>query len=255
MQPYTNQPYTQQPQPIYAQPTIYQEPAKSIDEHLIGVYSTEDYASEHFGFLQKVYSLVTFQLLITFIMIFLASYVEVIGDFFRNTWVFVIGLIGMISFLIITFFARNKVPLNYITLIGFTISMGTMVAGIAAFIEPVKVFQAIALTLIISTALTITTFAMGSRTIVWVLFLIIVLCSTLYFLLFYFIFTKSDAAHSICVSIVGLIYGCYLVLDTYVIKTFADFDDYIIAAVMIYIDIIRILIILLAVMGERGNQR
>ena len=129
--------------------------------------------------------------------------------------------------------------------------MGTMVSGIASFIEPEKVFQAILLTVIISVALTIATFAMGPLAILWVFFLIICLTAVLYFLLFYFIFTPSDVVYAICVSIVGLCYGFYLVIDTYVVKSFAEIDDYIIAAVIIYIDIIRIFIVILALLGSK----
>jgi len=244
-----------------AQPTqvpydsTHQEPVNRIETRLVDDYidkeDSEEHSEERFGFMQKVYSIVTIQLLITFLMTILASFVEVAKEFFQNDIVFIVGLVGMIIFLIFTFFAKDRVPLNYITLFGFTLSMGTMVSGIASFIEPEKVFQAILLTVIISVALTIATFAMGESAILWVFFLIICLTSVVYFLLFYFIFTSSDVAYAASVSIVGVCYGLYLVIDTYIVKSFAEIDDYIIAAVIIYIDIIRIFIIILALLGSK----
>jgi len=237
-------------QPLCANPVFneaYTQPAPLIDQY-------KDHAEERVGFMQKLYGIVTLQLFITFIMALLASYVEIIGRFFNHPAVFIVGFIGMIVFLLFTFCAKNRVPLNYITLFGFTLCMSTMVSGIAAFMRAEDVFRAILLTLIISISLTIATFAMGERMMMWVLFVIVIAVSFFYFTLFFFIFTGSDVAYSICVSIVGLIYGCYLILDTFIIKSFADVDDYIIAAVMIYIDIIRIFIFVLSMLGRRSGS-
>eukprot|EP00826_Nyctotherus_ovalis_P041063 TRINITY_DN409_c0_g1_i3.p1 TRINITY_DN409_c0_g1~~TRINITY_DN409_c0_g1_i3.p1 ORF type:complete len:255 (-),score=30.85 TRINITY_DN409_c0_g1_i3:47-811(-) len=215
--------YVQPVQPIYVQPApqvIYQ-PTYADEYQKPMTDSLEDYGQEDSpelrkGFMRKLYSIVTFQLFITFLITLAASYIPEVGKFYSQTTVFITGIVGMFVFLILTICAKDRVPLNYITLVGFTVCMSTMIAGITAFMPPQNVFRAILLTLIISVALTVATFAMGERLVVWVLFVLIFGISILYFCLFFFIFTRSRLSYSILICLLGVIYGSYLVIDTYI---------------------------------------
>ena len=46
-------------------------------------------------------------------------------------------------------------------------------------------------------------------------------------------------------------YALYLVIDTYIVQQWSDVDDYILAAVTIYVDVARMLLYLLVAFGKR----
>eukprot|EP00831_Metopus_contortus_P032935 TRINITY_DN26495_c0_g1_i1.p2 TRINITY_DN26495_c0_g1~~TRINITY_DN26495_c0_g1_i1.p2 ORF type:complete len:125 (+),score=22.77 TRINITY_DN26495_c0_g1_i1:75-449(+) len=66
-----------------------------------------------------------------------------------------------------------------------------------------------------------------------------------------FIFTRNEWAISFYYAAGALFYGCYLVIDSFVIKESNDVDDYILASIIIYVDIIRIFIYVLAALSKK----
>lgn len=246
-QPYAPppQPYEQAPisQPIYEKP--YDNSSPIIDE-----YKPEDHSSEHFGFLQKVYGIVTVQLIITFSMCMIASLSSSFQKILIMPVIFYGSIVGFIVFIIMAMFVKNRVPINYVCLFGFTICMSVMVAAIASFVDPADVFKAILTTVVISTGLTILVIIMGTNIIIWILILEVIVISLIFLLVFSFIFTFS-LLYTLYIPLVGLLYGIYLVIDTCIIHDFADEEDYIIAAMIIYIDIIYIFILILSIFGGK----
>jgi FtsH-binding integral membrane protein len=54
------------------------------------------------------------------------------------------------------------------------------------------------------------------------------------------------------VSLIGtLIYGAYVVIDLHLVATQVSIDDYILGAMMLYIDLLRIFIFILRIVGRR----
>ena len=147
-------------------------------------------------------------------------------------------------------FVKNRVPINYACLFGFTICMSVMVAAIASFVDPGDVFKAILTTVVISTGLTILVIIMGTNILIWALIIEVIVISLIFLLVFSFMFTFS-LLYSLYIPLVGLLYGIYLVIDTCIVHEFASEDDYIIAAMIIYIDIIYIFIFILSLFGSK----
>ena len=203
-------------------------------------------------YIKKVYSILTLQLMITFIITYCSSYFESIGAFFSHPAVMVIGFIMMLISLISSIFLARQYPYNYIALFGFTIGTSIIVAGCAAKIESNTVLMAIMATLMMSIGLTAYVWRLGDTSVVISL---VVLLSGMFiseFIIIAFIFTRSDYLFSFYCSIIALVYGCYLVIHTYVIKADTEIDDYTISAMMIYLDIIRMfLYILMAISKKR----
>ena len=129
--------------------------------------------------------------------------------------------------------------------------MSLIVSGTAAEIDPSRVSLAIFSTLLMSIALTIYVWRSSTSGLILPLVIIIIGTFVAEFLIISFIFTRSEYLFALCCSIIALIYGCYLVVHTHLIKQYSEVDDYIISAIIIYLDIIRIFIYVLAVIAKK----
>ena len=110
------------------------------------------------NFIRKVYGILSTQLLLTFLMVFISTFSQNFHNFLQsNFWLFYVSIIINIFTCVLIFcydrFA-NKFPNNYIFLLIFTISESIMVSFFTTFCPPRDVLIAIALTAIIVLSLT-----------------------------------------------------------------------------------------------------
>lgn len=178
------------------------------------------------------------------------------------SWVAYIGLVLAVACccaLVCTNAAR-KVPLNYILCFFFTIGMSVGIAFITLGYAKETILMAALATALVTLSLTI--YAMTTSTNLRVLygmafvtviaFLPIVIIS---------IVIRVAIMNTIIIAVVIIIYGIYLIIDTMEIvnagKSYGgnmiDFDDYILGAMILYLDIIMIFTYILALLGGSGN--
>ena len=222
-----------------------------------GVMSSPDYSpmgdDEKEGFVKKVYGIVTIQLTITFLIVYLASAWTPFGNFCTTVPVLVFAIIGFICFLIMAMCVANKVPWNYVALFGFTFSMSFLLSSITAYCDPSDVMKAIILTVIMSFSLTIFALAAGRHAVLLSFFaLIFVVCLAEFFIVALWFTPRADNSWllSTYFALISLVYGCVLVIDTYIMKEGSKVDDYIVASILIYLDIVKIFIYILAAIAS-----
>ena len=161
----------------------------------------------------------------------------------------------MIPLLCLRNFAR-KVPANYILLFIFTAAEAYLVGFVCIAYDPTTVMIAAVMTLAITVALTAyacltkTDFTIARGAMVTALFCLILLSFMSVFM--------QDRWWEVCISAFGVfIYGMFIIIDTQMIadgkKHSIDLEDYIIGALMLYIDIIGMFLELLRLMGDSGN--
>lgn len=210
------------------------------------------------GFIRKVYGILSVQLLITFVFCSLTFYESVKMFVLTNMGVFwvasALSLILIIPLLCFPNLAR-KVPLNYIVLMLWTMCEAYIVACCCALYNPSVVIMAAFATLAITIFITIyaiTTkedFTFGGG------MLFSCACGLLLFTLFSFIYPMLYSI--VCVFGV-LIYSMYLLYDTQLIfgKVGNEYsvDDYILASLNIYLDIIQIFLYMLEIIGRLSNN-
>ena len=229
-------------------PILKDAPAVSGEEQLR--FSSSTSKDEEQGFIKKVYGIVTLQLFITFTMAYLASGTA-FGQFCAHPATLIISLVLLAASMIAAMLLKDKVPGNYIALFVFTFSMGNIVSACTASIDADIVLQAIFVTLVMSTAITIFAWTAGENAAMLALVGLILLTFIAEFLALALIFTNSDWARSFYCAAIALLYGCYLVIHTHIIREKSDVDDYIISAIMIYLDIIRIFLYVLAALAKK----
>ena len=149
----------------------------------------------------------------------------------------------------------RKTPINYILLFAFTGCFTFAVCAITAFYPASDVMLAAVMTAGVTVALTL--YACTTKT-------DLTMCGGLFFILsmvlliiciFSWFMTFSGWWHPIVAGVLCVIYGLYLIYDTQLIvgkgQHKLSSDDYIIGALLIYVDIIMLFIELLKLFGDR----
>ncbi len=164
-----------------------------------------------------------------------------------------LGVYFVVGIMIICYkqLARS-VPLNYILLFIFCISLSYLVSGICATYDPNIVLMAAVMTVGITMALTL--YAMTTKTDFTtcggILFMLIM--ALILFGLFALFFNVKILYTFYC-TLGVIVYGLYLIMDTQLImggKTHQiSMDDYILGAFILFIDIIMIFLYLLRLFG------
>ena len=212
------------------------------------------------GFLYKVYGIISVQLLITLIVILIFQN-ESINNYFKNRptltgFLDFISSIGFIATLIVLILKKDlskQVPYNYISLFIMTFFLSIMCAFFSLSFTKDSVVFCIVLTLISSVAISIYAYY---STVNWgiVLALIIVALSQCIGFLFMLFLLRNSFLEKVLCFLGTLLFGVYLVYDTQVImKKFGEtygVDDYIYAAIQLYLDIINLFMAILSVFGK-----
>jgi len=149
----------------------------------------------------------------------------------------------------------RSVPTNYILLFVFTVCEAYLVGMICSSIQDQEiVLMAAAMTLAVTLALTI--YALTTKTDFTMCggFFFVGTMLLLMFGLFYFIYPSKVMYNMYCIGGV-LLYGFYLIYDTQLIaggkRYELSMDDYVIGALMLYIDIIHMFIRILALFSKK----
>jgi FtsH-binding integral membrane protein len=149
----------------------------------------------------------------------------------------------------------RKVPLNYILTLIFTLAESVTISWICAFYDPKHVVIAVTITL--GMVLGLTVFACCTRSCdftIWGGMLFAALFS-LTIMTFFLMFWNSYYVTILIATLGVIIFSAYLVYDTQLIvggkSRQYQIDDYIMAAINLYLDITRIFMYVLALVGGR----
>ena len=208
------------------------------------------------GFIRKVYGILTMQLLLTVVMSAL-TFIPAVSAFFQANLILFYVCAGLtIALAIPLICCRNiarQVPTNYILLGLWTFCEAYMVATLCSFYAPVVVISAASMTFAVTFALTL--YACTTKTDFTFMGGLLFVGVCLLFCLGIFTFVIGNFLNTLYCVLGVFVYSLYLIFDTQLVmgKFGNEFsiDDYIVAALMIYIDIIQIFIYLLQIFGRR----
>eukprot|EP00826_Nyctotherus_ovalis_P044549 TRINITY_DN4814_c0_g1_i7.p1 TRINITY_DN4814_c0_g1~~TRINITY_DN4814_c0_g1_i7.p1 ORF type:complete len:266 (+),score=37.56 TRINITY_DN4814_c0_g1_i7:38-799(+) len=212
------------------------------------------------AFVKKVYCLVFFMLSVPTLLIILAVSVPGIRSFMRTYMVlyYLAAIISVIMLLSLLCFYRilKRVPHNYIFLSVFTVLESYTVATLTCFYEPMSILYAAILTF--TMALSLTVYACFTRTdltsigstLCWVSLGVSLGAMILMAIV------RSHFVLIICAWIFLIIAALYVIVDTQLIMggkyKELSLDDYIIGAMMLFIDFVHIFVQLLIIIGRRN---
>lgn len=218
---------------------------------------------ERIGFIRKVLGIVGCQLILSAILCIYSMINLKFTIFLLDSNLFIFApIIGIILYLILVCNKRlqREYPTNYIFLAGITICESVIPAILCGFIDPSIVSQAFFITAGIVSVLfcfayhTDTDFTTNKQVrIILITLPILCLISSL--------FLDSDLEILIYCGLGALFYGIYLIVDLQLILGRIEngnkltYDDYIIASVEIYFDIIRLFVKILQILNSLKNSR
>ncbi|CAG9859562.1 unnamed protein product [Phyllotreta striolata] len=231
-------------------------PAQATDAKWADFASFSD-ASVRKGFIRKVFFILAVQLLITtgicswFLLepntkLFIHKHLEMLVVAIA---VEIVVLIAIICFGEL----RRKTPINYILLFIFTLTKAYFVATLVSFYEVKAVLIAAGFTTAVCLGLCL--FAFQTK---WDFTMCggFLFCSLLVFLLFGFscIWLMDDVAYLVYASIGALLFSLYLVYDIQVMmggghRYSLSPEEYIFAALNLFIDVITIFVYILRIVG------
>ncbi|RVE60982.1 hypothetical protein OJAV_G00166120 [Oryzias javanicus] len=240
-QPPTRYKYFQYPDP--------EAPSESTP--LVSTLCFEDKAVRR-GFVRKVFGLLTLQLLFTFSVVCVFTFSPVVKKAVQtNLWAYLSSYIifAVVAItLILCDSLRRRYPWNLIGLVVVTLSLSYMVGAVASFHNTSTVVITMAVTLVISVA--IIAFSAQTRydfTSCSGFLLIVVVDFVMFELLFIFYYSHITSVIYGCLG--ALLYALFLVVDCQLMMGCMSYrldpEEYIYAALMIYLDIILIFLYLL----------
>ncbi|XP_050300696.1 protein lifeguard 1 isoform X2 [Anthonomus grandis grandis] len=256
--------YAPPPQPGF-QPPPYSDPYGGQQGY--GGYNPEDPEIKGFdfsdqsirrGFIRKVYSILMVQLAITCAFIALFSFEPKTKHFVQTTPSLFFVALALMIVAIITLACcgevRRKAPMNYIVLFIFTIAEGFLLGVSASTYDQDAVIMAAGITTVVCLALTL--FAFQTKydfTMMGGILLVAVVVLFMFGILAIFIHNKIFQL--VYASLGALIFSFYLIYDTQMMlggkhKYSISPEEYVFAALNLYLDIINIFMYILAIIGN-----
>lgn len=213
-------------------------------------------------FLMKVYGIVAFQFIIIFGLVMIFQIKSIKTFFLDNDGVFWgLMIVSLLFFIVIVITYEccpkllRSVPCNYILLILITIALAIMCALIGCVYQFEAVCGAITavLAICIGTFL-IGLFDKGENIKFYIIFLVSLLFLGIHYGLMAAIF-RSHYMLFLYVTCGTAVYSLYIAIDVLVIKETFSLDDYILASLILTIDIIRLFLFVLKFLGNRGGGK
>lgn len=209
------------------------------------------------GFIRKVYIILSVQLIITAGFVAMSVYVDEYERFIAdNMWLFVICLVLYIVIFYTMIYVRSlcrKVPINFILLGVFTLAFSYIVTMTTVQFPPQTILIAAVLTCAIVVALTL--YACFTKTdftycggLLFVCGMVLMVGSLLSIFFRSRVFEVIISACSVVLFSVYLIYDTQLILGKGELKL--QIDDYIFAALNLYLDIVMIFLEILKLLGR-----
>ena len=212
-------------------------------------------------FMLKVYGILLTQLLFTFSLILICQ-IKKIKVFLLEQKILLIVLmsISLLAFIVIfvIFLCKptilNKVPQNYICILIITISVTIVLVYISILYPPHLVIGAMSFVLAISFAIILISL-FNKIDIKYLAMAIILLSSCAFDYGLLALIYRSYYLHFLYCLIGGVIYTLYIAFDTISIRDHFSIDDYAFAALTLYLDIVRLFIQILRILGNASNKK
>ncbi|CAH3857829.1 protein lifeguard 4-like [Pieris brassicae] len=206
------------------------------------------------GFIRKVYSLLTVQLLVTVAIASVFLLVKPVQVFIHsNEWMVLIAFVLSMGTLLALIVKRREYPTNLYLLAGFTVVQAYTIGVVVSYFDTFIVLQALALTFTVVLALTLFTFN-TKRDFSFVGYGLVAGLSVLIIGGFLQIFLQSSA-FEIALSFTGAVFfGLFLIFDTQQLMTTLSPEEYILATINLYMDILNLFLYILRILNELNRN-
>ncbi|KAL0213830.1 hypothetical protein P9112_006014 [Eukaryota sp. TZLM1-RC] len=220
----------------------YESNPVSYEDPKGGQYVDEE-VQLRLGFIRKVYLILGAQLLLT---AFVVQLIQAAGVEWaqENGGLLMVSIIASFVCIFALYCVKNNYPINLIVLGVFTLCESFLVGFITLFYDQAVVSQAVWTTALIFVGLTI--YAFTTKTdfttmhgVAFSLLLALVIISI------FGMFSDSEFLHLAIAWFGVCLFSLYIIIDTQIIMKDLSLDDYVLGAIMLYLDIINLFLYLL----------
>ncbi|CAD5115516.1 DgyrCDS4482 [Dimorphilus gyrociliatus] len=231
--------------------SVFSQKPSIVDDFMYGTNVANSDVYIRLGFLKKVFGILTCQLVISAIMCMLFMSSETVQGFVRgNSWMMIVSFVASMVLLFALHFKRKEVPMNYILLAVFTVCQSYAVATVVTFYTVRSVIFALGLTAAVTGSLTAYTLTSKRdfRSLYASLF------SGLFILLiagmaeFFF---HSESFQMLLAGGGAILFSLFIIFDINMVMHHLSPEDYILASINLYLDIINLFLHILRIVGER----
>ncbi|XP_077997093.1 protein lifeguard 4-like [Glandiceps talaboti] len=230
------------------------QPQSIVDDFMYGSNVASSHVQVRLGFLRKVYSILTVQLIITTLTGALFMFVQPIKSFVQESVVmimfaFVLSMVTVIALL----FKRHEYPTNMILLAVFTFVEAYTIGTVVTFYDQLVVLEAFVLTVSVAVCLTaytlqskrdFSTWGAGLFSAIWILIMA-------GFLRFFF---QSDGLELVIAIAGALVFCGFIIYDTHVLMHKLSPEEYIVATINLYLDLINLFMYILRILSELNKK-
>lgn len=206
------------------------------------------------SFIRKIYSIITLQLLLTIAVAAVVVTYRPIAVFFTTTnaglALFIVLIIMPFIVLCPLYYYHQRHPVNYLLLTVFTVSLAFVIGLTCAFTSGKVILEAVILTAVVVVGLTLYTFWAARRGQDFNFlgpFLFGAVLVLMVFGMIQLFFPLGKLSTMIYGCLAAIIFCGYIVYDTDNLIKRYSYDEYIWAAVSLYLDIINLFLALLTI--------
>eukprot|EP00475_Leptophrys_vorax_P016054 TRINITY_DN2243_c0_g1_i1.p1 TRINITY_DN2243_c0_g1~~TRINITY_DN2243_c0_g1_i1.p1 ORF type:complete len:272 (-),score=67.60 TRINITY_DN2243_c0_g1_i1:1488-2303(-) len=212
------------------------------------------YLQRRNGFLRKVYGVLSLQLIFSFGITLLFSYSDSTKEWVQNhPWAYyssyMIVFATLIFLICLPHLFRTR-SAQAVLLVVFTGAFSYMVGTIASFYDSNAVWQAIVTALLITVGLTLLTFQLKVDLTKYWGALFAVSLGFIIFGLIRLFFPDDPVVDTVYAAIGAILFSVYIVFDTQFMLKYMDDDDYLLAALNLYADVMNLFLMLLSLLGD-----
>jgi len=251
---YQTRDYTSKPSPPPLPPSgVGSTPG--IDDFEYGTTVDSCSLAIRLGFIRKVYGILALQLILSLGTIVTFLYVDSVRLYVQThpglVWFAFFGTFGIVLFLVCIPSLTQVYPTNFILLFVFTIFEAYLLGVISSFYHTMVVMQAVIITACIAVLMTV--YAMQTKRDLRPMggFLFIGLIVLLMGGFLRLLFPSSPAVETVYAALGALLFSLYIMYDTFLIIHELTPDDYILAALKLYLDVINLFLFILQLFGRR----
>ncbi|KAI5680225.1 hypothetical protein M9H77_01452 [Catharanthus roseus] len=206
------------------------------------------------AFIRKIYSILTIQLLLTIAVASVVVTVRPIHEFFATTGaglaLYIVLIITPFIVLCPLYYYYQKHPVNYLLLGVFTIALSFAIGLTCAYTKGKVILESVILTTVVVVSLTLYTFWAAKRGHDFNFlgpFLFGAVMVLMLFALIQILFPLGRISVMIYGCLASIIFCGYIIYDTDNLIKRYSYDEYIWAAVSLYLDIINLFLSLLTI--------
>ncbi|OWR43037.1 Transmembrane BAX inhibitor motif-containing protein 4 [Danaus plexippus plexippus] len=206
------------------------------------------------GFIRKVYGLLTVQLLATVAIAGVFLLVKPVQLFIhQNDWMVLVSFIMSMGILLALIVKRRDYPANLYLLAAFTVVQAYTIGVVVSYCDTLVVLQALAITFTVVFSLTLFTLN-TKRDFSFVGYGLVAALCVLIIGGIIQIFLQSSLFEIALSSVGAICFSLFLIFDTQQMMTVLSPEEYILATINLYMDILNLFLYILRILSELNRN-